>query len=149
MLILCISQAELCASQKYLCPSSLHTIPVFMSEQCCINEMAVPWKAVCADVDVGSWSVLSKFPVVNKPYWTKKLHQSLTCAIKRPRKSCLGSRYNSVRETVLPLYLGLLIHGKTRKRELVDVLFRHGLSVSYDCILQLMLECSHRLKTNS
>ncbi len=56
--------------------------------------------------------------------------------MKRSRNG-LGSHHNPDRETLLPLYLGLLIHGKTRKRELVDVLFNHGLSVSYDRILQL------------
>ena len=57
--------------------------------------------------------------------------------MKRSRNGSLGSHHNPVRETLLPLYLGIFIHGKTRKRELVDVLFNHGLSVSYDRILQL------------
>ena len=57
--------------------------------------------------------------------------------MKRSRNDSLGSYHNPVRETLLPLYLDIFIHGKTRKRELVDVLFKHGLSVSYDRILQL------------
>ena len=36
-----------------------------------------------------------------------------------------------------PLYLSLLIHNKTRKRDLIDNLFKEGLSVSYDRVLQL------------
>ena len=40
-------------------------------------------------------------------------------------------------ETALPLYLGLLMHNKTRKRDLVDILFQHGVSVSYDRVLQV------------
>ena len=31
------------------------------------------------------------------------------------------------RETALPMYLGLLIHSKTRKRDLVDTLHKNGL----------------------
>ncbi|MPC31423.1 hypothetical protein E2C01_024713 [Portunus trituberculatus] len=38
------------------------------------------------------------------------------------------------RETSLPVYLGMLMHTKTRKRDLVDTLFHLGLSVSYDKI---------------
>ena len=41
------------------------------------------------------------------------------------------------REPALPLYIGLLIHNKTRKRGLIDTLFEKGLSVSYDRVLQL------------
>lgn len=44
--------------------------------------------------------------------------------------------HNRERETRLPLYLGLLIHNKTRKRDLIDILNEKGLSVSYDRILQ-------------
>jgi hypothetical protein len=38
------------------------------------------------------------------------------------------------RETPLPLYLALFVHAKTRKRDMVDTLHDHGLSVSYDRI---------------
>ena len=58
-------------------------------------------------------------------------------SIKRSRKGTTGMRHNPDRETVLPLYLGLLLHTKTRKRDLVDELFKNGLSVSYDRIMQL------------
>ena len=53
-------------------------------------------------------------------------------ATKRGKKEARAVRHNPDRETVLPLYLGLLIHNKTRKRDLIDVLFEKGLSVSYD-----------------
>ena len=46
-------------------------------------------------------------------------------------------RHNLDRETRLPLYLGLLIYNKTRKHELIDILFEKGLSVSHDRVLQL------------
>ena len=61
-------------------------------------------------------------------------------AIKRSRADSVAVRHNLERETALPLYLGLLIHNKTRKRDLIDNLFEKGLSVSYDRVLQLSTE---------
>ena len=60
-------------------------------------------------------------------------------AVKRRKEnsdSSSVSRHNPDREAVLPLYLGLLIHNKTRKRELIDTLYANGLSVSYARVLQ-------------
>ena len=56
--------------------------------------------------------------------------------LKRGRTETSGIRHNIERETSLSLYIGLLIHTKTRKRDLVDALFQHGLSFSYDRVLQ-------------
>ena len=66
-------------------------------------------------------------------------------AVKRGRKESVAVRHNSDRETVLPLYLGLLIHNKTRKRDLIDVFFEKGLSVSYDRVLQLSTDEANRV----
>ena len=52
--------------------------------------------------------------------------------MKRSRKDRQSIRHNLDRETLLPLYLGILVHNKTRKRDLVDTLFERGVSVSYD-----------------
>ena len=41
------------------------------------------------------------------------------------------------RETPLPLYTGLTIHTLTRSKNIVNILFRLGISVSSDCILEL------------
>jgi hypothetical protein len=57
-------------------------------------------------------------------------------SIKRGRKETTGMRHHHDRDTVLPIYLGLLFHAKTRKRELVER-FSNGLSVSYDRVMQL------------
>ncbi len=51
-------------------------------------------------------------------------------------------RHNEERETPLPQYLGVLIHSKTRKRELVDALFELalfelGLSISYERVMTI------------
>ncbi len=57
---------------------------------------------------------------------------------KRERKSTDGSvRHCRNQETPLPLYLGVLMHVKTRKKELVEKLCALGLSVSYDRVLRL------------
>ena len=37
----------------------------------------------------------------------------------------------------VPLYLGVLIHSRTRKRELIDALFELGLSISYDRVMSI------------
>ena len=46
-------------------------------------------------------------------------------------------RHNIDRETPLPTYLGLMLHGTTRKRDLVDKLHALELSVSYGRVLQI------------
>ncbi|KAH3785240.1 hypothetical protein DPMN_163325 [Dreissena polymorpha] len=38
---------------------------------------------------------------------------------------------------MLPLYMGLTVHNKTRRKDLVDVLYEKGLSVSYDRVLNV------------
>ena len=49
-------------------------------------------------------------------------------------------RHSSAQETPLPIYVGLLLHAQTRKRDLVDRLFYLGLSISYDRVLRLSAE---------
>ena len=54
------------------------------------------------------------------------------------RKGSTGSLYhNQCRETPLPFYLSMKIHGATRSRGLVDTLHSLGMYVSYDRLLQL------------
>ena len=53
-------------------------------------------------------------------------------------------RHSHNRETPLPVYLGTLIHTKTRKRDLVDTLYHLGLSISYDRVLSISTD----LETN-
>ena len=49
-------------------------------------------------------------------------------------------RHSQQRETPLPIYLGVMLHTKTRKRELVDTLFHLGLCISYDRVLKISPE---------
>jgi hypothetical protein len=54
-------------------------------------------------------------------------------------------RHSKERETPLPIYLGTMIHSKTRKRELVDILFSLGLCISYDRILDISTELGNKI----
>lgn len=54
-------------------------------------------------------------------------------------------RHSKERETPLPIYVGLNIHGKTRKRELIDELFGLELSIPYDRVLAITTELANRL----
>ena len=55
----------------------------------------------------------------------------------RRRQGSTGSHHSKDRETPLPIYIGTMIHGHTRKRELVDILFYLGLSISYNRVLDI------------
>ena len=68
-------------------------------------------------------------------------------ALKRKRKDTTYHRNVSECETKLPLYLGLLIHGKTRKRELVDILHDRGLCISYDRVMQISTDIANSVIT--
>ena len=46
-------------------------------------------------------------------------------------------RHSADRETPFCVYLGLLLFAKTRKRQLIDTLFQHGLCISYDRVLKI------------
>ena len=54
------------------------------------------------------------------------------------RREGASAVYNTAkRETPLPIYTGLLLHAKTRKRELVDKLHDLGLCISYSRVMAL------------
>ena len=63
-------------------------------------------------------------------------------------------RHSKFREPPLPVYLGVLLHNKTRKRGLVDTFHDMGLSISYDRVLEIstdigtkICECYDRMNT--
>ena len=66
-------------------------------------------------------------------------------AVKRGRKSNNAIRHSVDRETKLLLYLGLLVHNKTRKQDLIDTQFERGLSVSYDTVLHLSTDTANAI----
>ena len=59
---------------------------------------------------------------------------------RRENQHTLRTKHSQVREAPLLIYLGILVHTKTRKRELVDRLYELGLSISYDRVLTISVE---------
>ena len=57
-------------------------------------------------------------------------------SVKNHHESSTVVRHNEDKETPFPIYLGLMIHAVTRKRDIIDKLHKFGLSVSYDRVLQ-------------
>lgn len=64
------------------------------------------------------------------------LFNSVKYAKKEQKTGC--GRHTTDRETPLPLYVGLKIHTLTRSKELVDIMYKLGMSVSYERILQVL-----------
>ena len=54
-------------------------------------------------------------------------------------------RHTTAQETPLPIYIGLMLHAQTHKRELVDKLFNLSLSISYDRVLHLSAEMGNSM----
>ena len=54
-------------------------------------------------------------------------------------------RSNIDRETPLPLYLGIMIHSKTRKKSVVDTLFELGICVSYNRVISVSTDLRNKL----
>ena len=65
---------------------------------------------------------------------------------KRRQKSITDNvRHTTEQETPFPLFLSLLIHSKTRKRELVNMVAKNGLGVSYDRVQSVELSLTKQL----
>ena len=62
---------------------------------------------------------------------------------KRKSSSASSVRHNKDRETPLSLYVGIMVHGKTRNKELIDMLFKLGVSVSYDRVLSVSTDLAN------
>ena len=54
-------------------------------------------------------------------------------------------KHSHHQETPVPVYLGLLMHTKTRKRDLVDILFHLGLYISYDRVLSISTDLGNKI----
>ena len=57
--------------------------------------------------------------------------------IKKRKKDSTLSRHSKSNEPPLPVYIGMLIHNKTRKRNLVDNLADLGLCIHYDRLQEI------------
>ena len=56
---------------------------------------------------------------------------------REPQSDGTVTRHDPNREPPPPVYLGLLVHTETRKKLLVDKLYRLALSISYDRVMQI------------
>eukprot|EP00112_Aurelia_sp_Birch-Aquarium-sp1_P023888 Seg731.3 transcript_id=Seg731.3/GoldUCD/mRNA.D3Y31 product="hypothetical protein" protein_id=Seg731.3/GoldUCD/D3Y31 len=56
-----------------------------------------------------------------------------------------NARHSLEQETPFPLYLGLMVHCKTRKKGLVEILAKQGVSVSYDRVQSIQLAVTKQL----
>ncbi len=65
------------------------------------------------------------------------LAQLLVFNCSQNPKNVFETRHRSDREPPLPLFLGSYVHIKTRSKDLVDILHRMGLSVSYDRVMAM------------
>ena len=89
-------------------------------------------------------SITSQTTVSSTPQPALTISQLLqfsSSACKKVKQSPDVSRHNAARETPL----GIMLHSKTRKRELVDKLFELGLSVSYDRVLNISTELGNKV----
>ena len=63
----------------------------------------------------------------------------------RRRSTSLRSKHNTDRETPLPIYVGLMVHAKTRSRDIVDMLHHLGLSIPYDRVMNISIALGNQV----
>lgn len=63
--------------------------------------------------------------------------------VKSDRSSEKSVRHRINREPPLPIYVGLYLHSKTRKRDLIDEMNKLGISISYDRLLRITTSMSN------
>lgn len=70
-----------------------------------------------------------------RQYWHYRSQSNSTARCRD--KSSYTVRHNEERETPFPQYLGILIHTKTCKRELMNALFKLGLCISCERVMTI------------
>ena len=63
----------------------------------------------------------------------------------RRRAGSSGICHVKARETPVPIYVGLTVHARSRKRDLIDTLFDLGLSISYDRVMEISTAMNNRI----
>ncbi|MES9882849.1 MAG: hypothetical protein ABW185_18430 [Sedimenticola sp.] len=63
--------------------------------------------------------------------------------VKRPKQTSAETKHSEQRETPLPLFIGALIHSRTRSKDHVDTMYRLGMSVSYDRVLGMSADLAN------
>ena len=65
----------------------------------------------------------------------------------RCRKEKATQRHSKDRETPFPVYIGMSIYARTRKRHLVEMLHDNGISISYDRVLEISAQLGEAVVT--
>ena len=73
------------------------------------------------------------------------LIQSSMKRVRHNQNRANKMRNNKSRESPLGIYLGLLIHAKTRKRELIEKFHDLGISISYQRVMDLSTEMGNKV----
>ena len=88
---------------------------------------------------------------------TKNTHPNSTASLSisqllffncKGRRSTIDtsiSRHSKDREPPLPVYLGVMLHAKTRKQNLIDMLYNLGMCVSYDWVMSISTDLGNQL----
>lgn len=58
-------------------------------------------------------------------------------AVKRTRKESVSSYFSKTKESPISIYVGMMIHAKTRKKGIIDRLYNLGISIPYNRVLEL------------
>ena len=61
----------------------------------------------------------------------------------RYREGAKTFRHSKERKTPFPVFMGMSIYAKTRKKVLVDLLHDHGISILYDRVLEISAQLGH------
>ena len=64
---------------------------------------------------------------------------------KRSQGTAAFVRHSTAQEIPVPLYIGLMLHAHTRKKELVDKMAHLGLSISSDSVFQLSAQMGNHI----
>ena len=65
----------------------------------------------------------------------------------RCRNEKATQRHSKDRETPLPVYIGMSIYARTRKRHFIEILHDRGISVSYDRVLEISAQLEEAVVT--
>ena len=63
---------------------------------------------------------------------------------KQSTNESISVRHSTTQETPVPTYVGLMLQGHTRKKELVDRLYHLGLSISYNRVFCLSAQMGNK-----
>ena len=83
--------------------------------------------------------------VLNGPSITERSNSESLPAYQMRKETSGTAMHSQLRETLLPVYLSVMFHTKTRKRELVDSMFNLGLCIFYDRVLSTSTDLGNKL----